>query len=123
MRCYLVACIVLSACGARVDEPGDPGAADAAVETPQGPDCDVNACPPPPEDWCGSGGSVAVPASLAAYWDTFCGAACGDGILSEGEACDDANAVSGDGCSETCAVEAGFECSTPGHPCVAAPTP
>ena len=34
-------------------------------------------------------------------------AACGDGILDDGEACDDGNTWRGDGCSDTCFVEEG----------------
>jgi cysteine-rich repeat protein len=44
---------------------------------------------------------------------------CGDGILDVPEACDDGNTVSDDGCSGDClSIEPGFECVTPGDPCI-----
>ena len=46
-------------------------------------------------------------------------AACGDGVLRNIEECDDGNNVSGDGCSSSCVVEIGFQCPTPGAPCIA----
>ena len=46
--------------------------------------------------------------------------ACGDGVVDPGEACDDANRVSNDGCDDRCALEPGWVCPEPGHPCVAA---
>ncbi|MBK6462861.1 MAG: fibro-slime domain-containing protein [Myxococcales bacterium] len=46
-------------------------------------------------------------------------ATCGSGTLSGGEECDDGNSADGDGCSSLCIVEAGFQCPTPGAPCVA----
>ena len=47
--------------------------------------------------------------------------ACGNGYVDPGEGCDDQNAVAGDGCSDTCQVEPGFLCPTPGAPCFAQP--
>jgi len=46
------------------------------------------------------------------------GVTCGNGALDDEESCDDGNAVPGDGCSGLCQVEEGFECPTPGQPCV-----
>ena len=46
-----------------------------------------------------------------------CNGFCGDGILRLVEQCDDGNRMSGDGCTQTCAVEAGWTCPTPGSPC------
>jgi fibro-slime domain-containing protein len=43
---------------------------------------------------------------------------CGDGTLKGFEECDDGNVNSGDGCSSQCAVEFGFQCPTPGAPCI-----
>ena len=37
-------------------------------------------------------------------------AACGDGVLQEGEGCDDLNIYSSDGCSSTCQLEAAYIC-------------
>ncbi len=37
--------------------------------------------------------------------DVSASAACGDGVLGEGEACDDGNLVADDGCSPTCTIE------------------
>ncbi len=45
---------------------------------------------------------------------------CGDGIVSGQETCDDGDAIAGDGCSDDCQVEPGWQCNSPGHPCVAA---
>jgi cysteine-rich repeat protein len=42
---------------------------------------------------------------------------CGDGKLIGSEMCDDGNSSSGDGCSNTCQVEPGYGCPTPGKPC------
>jgi cysteine-rich repeat protein len=44
---------------------------------------------------------------------------CGDGIVQAGEQCDDGNTDGTDGCGVTCQLELGFECPTPGAPCVA----
>lgn len=85
-------------------------------------------CPPPPEDWCTSSGTTALPKDLVQYWSSFCDAgvdasvevvsACGDGILQGEEACDDGNSKSGDGCTSDCAaVEVNFDCATAGEPC------
>ena len=46
-------------------------------------------------------------------------ATCGDGVLRNIEECDDGNNVSGDGCSSSCVIEIGFQCPTPGAPCIA----
>ncbi len=44
---------------------------------------------------------------------------CGDGRVAGGEACDDGNTMSGDGCNAACTmVEANYECTMPGMPCV-----
>ena len=45
-------------------------------------------------------------------------AVCGDGLLDGEETCDDGNAADGDGCSSGCALEDGWQCQTPGEPCV-----
>lgn len=47
-------------------------------------------------------------------------AVCGDGALQGGEECDDGNATAGDGCGATCLLEVGFQCPTPGSPCIPA---
>ena len=43
---------------------------------------------------------------------------CGDGIVTEEEECDDGNADGNDGCSPVCAIETGWQCISPGQPCV-----
>jgi fibro-slime domain-containing protein len=43
---------------------------------------------------------------------------CGDGNLNMGEYCDDHNLAPGDGCSPSCQIESGYDCPTPGAPCV-----
>ena len=45
---------------------------------------------------------------------------CGNGILDQGsgETCDDGNKTPGDGCSAACRVETGWQCPTPGSPCI-----
>lgn len=43
---------------------------------------------------------------------------CGDGVVRNVEECDDGNNVSGDGCSNACVIEIGFQCPTPGAPCI-----
>jgi fibro-slime domain-containing protein len=45
-------------------------------------------------------------------------ATCGNGQLDPGEACDDGNKNSGDGCTKLCQKTDGFDCPTPGQPCV-----
>ena len=45
-------------------------------------------------------------------------AVCGDGIVADYEECDDGNAEADDGCSSNCALETGWQCETPGQPCV-----
>ena len=47
-----------------------------------------------------------------------CNGSCGDGKLRVGERCDDGNTMSGDGCTQTCQVEAGWTCPTPGQLCL-----
>ncbi|WP_373047753.1 DUF4215 domain-containing protein [Vulgatibacter sp.] len=42
---------------------------------------------------------------------------CGDSFLGEGETCDDGDAIAGDGCSDSCQLETGYVCRTPGQPC------
>ncbi len=42
---------------------------------------------------------------------------CGNSDLEGTEACDDGNPNAGDGCSNSCAVEPGWTCPTPGTPC------
>jgi cysteine-rich repeat protein len=37
---------------------------------------------------------------------------CGNGTVELGESCDDHNTATGDGCSDTCAIEAGYTCTT-----------
>ncbi len=44
--------------------------------------------------------------------------ACGDGIINGAtEQCDDGNIEANDGCTQLCALEAFYDCSTPGEPC------
>ncbi len=45
---------------------------------------------------------------------------CGDGALKGAEECDDGNTANGDGCNATCDLEIGWQCPTPGSPCIAA---
>tara|TARA_R110002096_G_scaffold433887_5_gene653896 strand:+ start:8618 stop:9274 length:657 start_codon:yes stop_codon:yes gene_type:complete len=45
------------------------------------------------------------------------GETCGDSIVGPAETCDDGNATAGDGCSDTCIIEAGHVCRTPGSTC------
>jgi len=42
---------------------------------------------------------------------------CGNSDLEGTEACDDGNPNNGDGCSDSCVVEPGWTCPTPGTPC------
>jgi fibro-slime domain-containing protein len=42
---------------------------------------------------------------------------CGNGVVDPGERCDDKNTVNGDGCSDTCRMEPGYFCPTPGAAC------
>ncbi len=44
---------------------------------------------------------------------------CGNGTIeaADGEECDDGNTTNGDGCSDSCLVETGYTCPTPGSPC------
>lgn len=60
------------------------------------------------------------PCSPAPEEDASGSTTCGDRDLSSTEGCDDGNVSSNDGCSETCTVEAGWVCPTPGLPCEAA---
>lgn len=43
---------------------------------------------------------------------------CGDGYIILPETCDDGNKVDGDGCTSDCKIEDGWECPSPGKPCV-----
>ena len=42
---------------------------------------------------------------------------CGDAVLGPSEQCDDGNTMATDGCSDTCGVEPGYTCPTPGMAC------
>lgn len=44
-------------------------------------------------------------------------AVCGNGAKEDPEACDDGAKVAGDGCSDTCTLETGYVCPTPGLAC------
>ena len=46
------------------------------------------------------------------------GPTCGDGVLEDPETCDDGNTTPADGCDGVCALEANWECPTPGKACV-----
>jgi len=77
------------------------------------------ACAPEPGWSCGANpdgqGTTAAP-------DTRCVATCGDGQVALGvEGCDDGNTAEMDGCSESCALERGWLCPTPGQACVPGP--
>ncbi|MDD4319787.1 MAG: myxococcus cysteine-rich repeat containing protein [Candidatus Peribacteraceae bacterium] len=48
---------------------------------------------------------------------------CGDGDMAGAETCDDGNAAAGDGCSDSCILESGYTCATPGQSCVADAVP
>jgi fibro-slime domain-containing protein len=67
----------------------------------------------------GTGGSAAEGAAAGtAGAEEKVVAFCGDGIMNRAEEqCDDGANVSGDGCTETCLLEAGWVCPTPGQPC------
>lgn len=43
---------------------------------------------------------------------------CGDGYVILPETCDDGNTESGDGCTSDCKIEDGWNCPSPGKPCV-----
>jgi fibro-slime domain-containing protein len=43
---------------------------------------------------------------------------CGNGVLEKQELCDDGNTKPGDGCASDCKTEIGWQCRTPGKPCV-----
>ncbi len=45
---------------------------------------------------------------------------CGDGVVSGQETCDDGDTTPLDGCSDLCEVENGWQCPSPGSPCIAA---
>lgn len=67
-----------------------------------------------------SGPAFDASPGVDAFWmvrDSNPGDVCGDGAQTGLEACDDGNAVPGDGCSDTCAVEPGYTCPTPGMLC------
>jgi len=49
------------------------------------------------------------------------GPVCGDGKVQAPEACDDSGTKPGDGCDGNCAIEANYECPTPGEACVKLP--
>ena len=81
---------------------------------------------------CDDGGGTGCAADCSAVDAGFaCGSnakgchptVCGDGIVDGAEECDDGVTppAAGDGCSDTCTLEAGFNCPTPGQPCVAVP--
>jgi cysteine-rich repeat protein len=42
---------------------------------------------------------------------------CGDGSISGPENCDDGNSTAGDGCGDSCQIESGYYCGTPGSYC------
>ncbi|MDC0748899.1 SBBP repeat-containing protein [Polyangium mundeleinium] len=51
-----------------------------------------------------------------------CTPICGDGLVKGAESCDDGNKNSGDGCGDTCATEAGYECTGEPSACCAPQT-
>lgn len=69
----------------------------------------ISGCADPPID--------NVPADALSRTTHEIGATCGNGVVDPGEACDDGNASGGDGCSESCSIETGYVCRTPGGPC------
>jgi cysteine-rich repeat protein len=79
----------------------DPTCGNGIVEAAQGEECE-----PPNQGDCDAQCKL-VPA------------ACGDGVLDEGEQCDDENDTNGDGCSNACLIENGFECDDEPSVCIA----
>lgn len=91
------ACVRLPVCGNSVRERGE--------ECDSGPSSDpgcVECKTQSAEYWCSTPGTPCVKKL------------CGNGVRTPEEACDDSNTQDGDGCSSTCAIEAGWRCSTNG---------
>jgi cysteine-rich repeat protein len=66
---------------------------------------------PPGFDTDSGSGLIQADAALAAVQ------ICGNGVVETPETCDDANTTAGDGCSDSCQIETGFTCPTPGAAC------
>jgi fibro-slime domain-containing protein len=69
----------------------------------------------------GSGGSAGAGGSAGTAGSAGAGGSattCGDGVKDTGEGCDDHNRNPSDGCSALCQLETGWQCPTPGSPCV-----
>jgi fibro-slime domain-containing protein len=125
--------IAVAACGSSTNPPGDtsmfggggddasPGATGEGGTAP-GDDSGPAISVIPMDAAAGDDSSVTVTADACAgdaCDDTTTTVICGDGIIEPGELCDDGNASAGDGCSDTCQLEPGYTCVTPGQPCVA----
>lgn len=68
----------------------------------------------------GEAGAGGVPSGCDTTMDPDCtpGAACGNGVVEDGEVCDDGGTVPLDGCDASCGREAGFVCSGSPSLCV-----
>ena len=53
---------------------------------------------------------VAALVAMLAAAPGIASAACGDGVVDDGEGCDDGNTTTGDGCDSFCQVEPGWQC-------------
>jgi fibro-slime domain-containing protein len=104
------ACVRIWVCGNGVIDPGencDDG------NTKSGDGCSADCTTIEPGWTCPKG--VGSPGGSCSKLPT---GVCGDGVLGAGESCDDGNTASNDGCSSTCVAEVGWDCPTPGKPCV-----
>ena len=103
----LTIALVLTACGARAeDPPTEVGTATAALELNcrDGADQDLDGLTDCADPECAA--------------DPYC-VTCGNGAIDAPESCDDGDTVAGDGCNSACRIEAGFTCRFPGRSCVA----
>ncbi|RKH45264.1 DUF4215 domain-containing protein [Corallococcus llansteffanensis] len=102
-------CVVGTACGNGVVEPGDP----AAGKPPEVCD-DRNKVS---GDGCSADCKTVESGWSCPFQGQRCRAAqCGDTIVAGEEECEDGNVAKGDGCSDVCRLEPGYKCE-PGKPC------
>ncbi|RKH37097.1 DUF4215 domain-containing protein [Corallococcus sicarius] len=104
-------CVVATACGNGLVEPGE--VTDAGVT---GEVCDDRN--KADGDGCSANCKVVEQGWSCPFQGQRCRAAqCGDSIIAGEEECEDGNAAKGDGCSDICRLEPGYKCE-PGKPCV-----